>query len=93
MIYNITASNHGLGSVPCNLNQALFGQFAHNGNMETSREFATRAEAETALKMLESSGDWPDGRPDYEIVEAIAEPLSVEEEIEADEFYEDFYTA
>lgn len=68
MAYVITAANHGLEQIPCNINQTLFGDFG-NGNAFSgvSREFATRQEAEAALAKLETSGDWPDGRPDYEI--------------------------
>jgi hypothetical protein len=70
MTYVITATNHGLGQTPCNINQTLFGDLG-NGNAfsEVSREFTTREEAESALTTLESSGDWPDGQPDYEIEE------------------------
>ena len=67
----ITASNHGLGQVPCDINQTLFGQFAANGehdDVEASREFSTRAEAEAALCILNASGDW-EYTPEYEIAE------------------------
>lgn len=71
-MYAISASNHGLGSVPCDLSATLFGRFSGVDDRELSREFATRAEAEAALAELEASGDWPDGAPDYEIVETEA---------------------
>ncbi len=78
MTYVITASNHGLSNTPCNLAEALFGRYnaigEHDSAHDTSREFATLAEAEAAKAELENSGDWPDGAPDYEITatEAVA---------------------
>lgn len=67
----ITASNHGLNNIPCNMNAGLFGEFAAKDQpfSESSREFATRVEAEAALQILNTTGEWPDGRPDYEIEE------------------------
>lgn len=71
--FAITAENHGLGNVPCNVAQTLFGEFAAADQFSTtSRTFQTRGQAEAALAALESSGDWPDGAPDYEIVEVKA---------------------
>ena len=66
-MYFIEASNHGLNQVPCNLSQALFGAYA--GVEDQSRPFATEAEAQAAMSELETSGDWPDGRPVYEVFE------------------------
>lgn len=65
----ITASKHNLHGIPCNLNQTLFGDFGRidDAFSESSRDFATLAEAEAALAQLETSGDWTDERPDYEI--------------------------
>jgi len=72
MSYIITAANHGLNQIPCDVNAGLFGEFAHNDSnrdSEQSREFNTLTEAQSALVQLEASGDWPDGAPDYEIEE------------------------
>jgi len=74
--YVIVATNYHLGQVPCNINQTLFGAFTGYGehdSEDTSREFATREEAEAAKTYLECSGDW-ETVPDYEIAEVEAVP-------------------
>jgi len=71
LTYVITARSHGFNGTPCNVNATLFGEFARHGDdfSESSHEFETRDEAEAALALLLASGDWPDGRPIYEIEE------------------------
>lgn len=66
-MYQLIATNHGLSNIPCNLSRGCFGEYEGIG--EYSRLFETREEAEAAKSSLETSGDWPDGAPDYDIEE------------------------
>ncbi len=71
MKYVITATEHGLGQVPCNLNATLFGEFwSGDALSEESRPFSTLVEAMEALRILNNEGEWPDGRPVYDIEES-----------------------
>ena len=73
MKYVITATDHGLNQIPCNINATLFGEFwSGDAHSEESRPFDTLGEALEALRILENEGDWPDGRPEYEIKQVTA---------------------
>ena len=70
MKYVITATDHGLNQIPCNINATLFGEFWSGDEFsEESRLFDTLGEALEALRILENEGEWPDGRPQYSLQE------------------------